>query len=63
VRPVNVVDRQEAGLTGLQEPEQRSGFGTKLIEMSTRQELGGHVETVYRPEGIRYDFRFPLRYG
>lgn len=54
---------QESGLTGLQEPELRSGFGTKLIEMSTRQELGGHVETVYHPEGIRYDFRFPLRYG
>jgi PAS domain S-box-containing protein len=54
---------QETGLTGLQEPEQRSGFGSKLIEMSTRQELGGRVETVYHPEGIRYDFRFPLRYG
>jgi two-component sensor histidine kinase len=41
---------QESGLTGLQEPEQRSGFGTKLIERSTRQELGGRVETVYRPK-------------
>src|SRR5258708_2229658 len=54
---------QESGLCGLQEPEQRSGFGSKLIEMSTRQELGGRVETVYPPEGIRYDFWFPLRYG
>lgn len=54
---------QESGLCGLQEPEHKSGFGSKLIEMSTRQELGGRVETVYHPEGIRYDFRFPLRYG
>jgi PAS domain S-box-containing protein len=54
---------EESGLSDLQEPEQRSGFGSKLIEMSTRQELGGRVETIYRPEGIRYDFRFPLRYG
>src|SRR5258706_9482764 len=54
---------EENGLSGLQEPEQKSGFGSKLIEMSARQELGGRVETVYRPQGIRYDFRFPLRYG
>jgi PAS domain S-box-containing protein len=54
---------EESGLSGLKDPEQKSGFGSKLIEMSTRQELGGRVEMVYRPQGIRYDFRFPLRYG
>ncbi|HMI95890.1 MAG TPA: HWE histidine kinase domain-containing protein [Micropepsaceae bacterium] len=54
---------EESGLSDLREPEQRSGFGSKLIEMSARQELGGRVDVTYRREGIRYDFRFPFRYG
>jgi two-component sensor histidine kinase len=54
---------EESGLTDLREPEHKTGFGSRLIEMSMRQELSGRVDTVYRPEGIRYDFRFPLRYG
>ena len=52
---------RESGLTNLQEPAHGSGFGSKLIEMSARQELGGRVETTYRPEGISYRFWFPLR--
>ena len=50
---------QESGLEGLEAPQEPSGFGSKLIETSTRQDLGGRVETTYRPEGIRYSFWFP----
>lgn len=51
---------QENGLTGLEAPHDPSGFGSRLIGTSTRQDLGGRVQTTYRPEGIRYDFWFPL---
>jgi PAS domain S-box-containing protein len=48
----------ETGLTGLETPV-RSGFGAKLIEASTRRELGGEVEVDYMPQGVRYRFEFP----
>jgi len=50
----------ETGLAGVS-PPQRTGFGSKLIEASTRHELGGDVAVDYRPDGVRYDFRFPAR--
>jgi PAS domain S-box-containing protein len=48
----------ESGLTGVS-PPRRAGFGSKLIEASTRHELGGDVAVDYRPDGVHYDFRFP----
>jgi len=52
---------RESGLTGLRAPQHNSGFGSKLIETSTRQELGGRVDTTYRADGIFYSFWFPAR--
>lgn len=46
---------QEFGLTGL--PSNRKpGFGTKLINISVSQELGGSVTVQANDEGLRYDF-------
>jgi PAS domain S-box-containing protein len=42
-------------------PPVRSGFGTKLIEMSMQHDLGGRVVAKYEADGVRYDFHFPLR--
>ena len=36
------------------------GFGTTLVEMSARVQLGGEVETEWRPEGVRVAFDLPL---
>jgi len=54
-----VLQWQESGLTGLEAPQDPSGFGSKLIETSARQDLGGRVQTTYQPEGIGYSFWFP----
>ncbi len=57
-RTVNL-EWEETGLVGLTAPTRR-GFGTKLIEASTRRELGGEVQVTYAPTGVRYRFEFPL---
>ena len=36
------------------------GFGTTLIEMSVRIQLGGEVATEWRPDGVRVAFDLPL---
>lgn len=41
-------------------PRGRPGFGTRMIEMSTRHDLGGRVTVTYGPDGVRYDFNFLL---
>ena len=49
---------EEAGVSGSANPA-KPGFGTKLIEISARNELGGHVTRRFGPEGVRYEFEFP----
>lgn len=36
-----------------------SGFGERMIAMSTKAELGGTVEREWRPEGLKVTLRFP----
>ncbi|HEX2215776.1 MAG TPA: GAF domain-containing protein [Xanthobacteraceae bacterium] len=50
---------RETGLTELAKPR-RLGFGSRMIEASVKHELGGTVAIAYEPEGIRYDFEFPV---
>ncbi|WP_372619893.1 sensor histidine kinase [Falsiroseomonas sp.] len=38
----------------------RRGFGTRLVERSVVNELGGRLETEYRPEGLVLRMRFRL---
>ncbi len=41
-------------------PPTRQGFGTKLIELRTRHELGGDARLEYVPEGLRCELVFSL---
>jgi PAS domain S-box-containing protein len=50
---------RESGLSNIEAPA-RSGFGTRMIETSTRHDLGGQVDVTFGSEGVRYDFEFPL---
>lgn len=49
----------ETGLSSLKAPTQL-GFGTRMIEASTRHELGGKVDVVYGLDGVKYEFDFLL---
>jgi light-regulated signal transduction histidine kinase (bacteriophytochrome)/CheY-like chemotaxis protein len=40
----------------------RKGFGTVLIDRSVPFDLGGKSELVYRPQGVRAEFRVPARF-
>lgn len=42
-------------------PPSRSGFGSKLIERSITQQLGGTATPSFRTEGLHYDLAFPWR--
>ncbi len=53
-----MVTWEEIGVAGTKAPT-KSGFGTKLIEVSVRHELGGRVTTTFGSDGVRYDFEFP----
>lgn len=44
-------------------PPTRRGFGTRLIETALSAELHGHVEIVYRPEGVVCEVRAPMGSG
>jgi two-component sensor histidine kinase len=45
-------------------PETRSpagqGFGTRLIEFATTQELQGEVELTFTPPGLQAEIVFPI---
>jgi PAS domain S-box-containing protein len=49
----------ESGVTGMK-PKTRSGFGSKLIETSIRHELKGTMQATFEPQGVRYEFVFPV---
>jgi len=49
---------RETGLTDLAPPARR-GFGTKLIDASTRRELRGDIDVAFASSGVRYRFEFP----
>jgi two-component sensor histidine kinase len=44
-------------------PPTRRGFGSRLIKRSLTTELGGSVEMVYDPAGLRCAIRLPLDTG
>jgi CHASE1-domain containing sensor protein len=39
---------------------QKTGFGTKLIDMNVTRELGGTIDRDYRPDGLRVVIEVPL---
>ena len=41
--------------------ETSSGFGERMIAMSTRSDLAGTIEREWRPEGLKATLRFPLK--
>jgi two-component sensor histidine kinase len=43
----------EAGGPAITQPPQRSGFGSRLVELSISGQLGGQLERDWRPEGLR----------
>jgi two-component sensor histidine kinase len=44
-------------------PPTRRGFGSRLIQRSLTNELGGSVEMIYDPAGLRCAIRLPLDTG
>jgi CHASE1-domain containing sensor protein/two-component sensor histidine kinase len=50
---------RESGQSDLQPPE-RTGFGTKLIDMNITRELNGTIERKFRPTGLEVEIRVPL---
>ena len=50
----------ERGGPPVSPPEKRS-FGTRFIQESLRHELWGTAEFDFRPEGLVFRCRFPLR--
>ena len=55
---LNVIWR-ETGLSNLIPPK-NTGFGSKLIEASLRQDLRGQLSVAYEPTGVHYQFKFAL---
>lgn len=49
----------ESGLTDVNEPE-KTGFGTKLIDMTITRELGGTIRREYRSNGLQVEIVVPL---
>jgi two-component sensor histidine kinase len=41
-------------------PPSSNGFGTRLIQFTAEQDLGGRVERDYQPEGLVVNLTFPL---
>ncbi len=44
-------------------PPSRSGFGSKLIQYSAEQGLGGRAELKFEPTGLRVDLTAPIQHG
>lgn len=41
-------------------PPRRRGFGSRLVETGLAREFDGHVDLIFRPEGVRCHMRLPL---
>lgn len=50
---------EEAGHTGMAPPE-KTGFGTRLIDMTIERELGGTIRREFRRDGLKIDIEIPL---
>ncbi|MEG3144475.1 PAS domain-containing protein [Sphingomonas sp. RT2P30] len=50
---------RERGGPTVKQPENASGFGTQLIELSAVRQLGGNVQREWRPEGLDVTIRVP----
>jgi CHASE1-domain containing sensor protein len=55
-----VLHWREASSTPIAVPE-KTGFGTKLIDMNITRELGGTIERGYREDGLEIEISIPLR--
>jgi PAS domain S-box-containing protein len=48
---------QEAGGPAVSGPPTRTGFGSRLAELSVRQQLGGEIDRYWNSEGLMVDIR------
>lgn len=55
-----VLNWRETGQTALEAPE-KTGFGTKLIDLNITRELQGTITRDFRPEGLKAAITIPLR--
>jgi two-component sensor histidine kinase len=53
---------EESGGPALSKPKRR-GFGTRLIERTVKQQLGGDVSVEFSPTGLICDIRVPITEG
>ncbi|WP_135465748.1 sensor histidine kinase [Crenalkalicoccus roseus] len=51
----------ETGGPPLPGPPARRGFGTRVLEATVRDQLGGRIACDWRPEGLACEMRFPAR--
>ena len=49
----------ERGQSGFS-PPLKTGFGTKLIDMTITRELGGTIKRDFHADGLRIDIEIPL---
>ena len=52
-----IIRWDESGGPQLDGPPKRTGFGSKLTELSIVQQLGGSIERAWRPEGLSVEVR------
>ncbi len=58
-RRMLVLNWSESGRSGLKAPD-KTGFGTKLIDMNITRELRGTIDRDFRPDGLKVAIRIPL---
>ena len=49
----------ETGGSPLSGPPETTGFGTRLVQLSVTQQLGGEIERVWAPDGLKVVIRIP----
>jgi two-component sensor histidine kinase len=62
-REVDHRAKTEEGGPQVAGPPERRGFGTRMLEGTARQQLGGTVTLHWRPSGLVCEMRVPLRRG
>lgn len=55
-----VIGWVESGGPRIEAPPERKGFGSQLVDLVVRGELGGTIEIDYRPEGLACTVRLPV---
>ena len=51
---------RETGQKKPEAPPEKTGFGTKLIDLNVTRELGGTIQRDYRADGLKVEIEIPL---